>query len=140
MLQLSFPDFLFQERLPVARDFVLQLAAGAARFRKLVTPFIRPRRVDDGARIETFFADGNARIERPAPAAPQDFDGVHRLGARADCPDDFLGVGDVDVFIDNDDVASEIGAGAALACDHRRLARVAGIALLDRQHCHEAAA
>ena len=30
-------------------------------------------------------------------------------------------IGDIDIVVDDDDVAAEIGAGTALAGDHRRL-------------------
>ncbi len=56
------------------------------------------------------------------------FSGSERVDDR---PDDVVGVVDVDVVVDDDDVPAEISAGPALAGDERRLLGVAGIALLD---------
>ena len=74
--RLSTADLVVQKLLPVAGDFVLQLAAVAARLGELVAPLVGARRVDDGARVEAFFTGRNARVEGAAPAAPENFDGV----------------------------------------------------------------
>ena len=55
-----------------------------------------------------------------------------RIGARAHGPDHVVEIVGIDIVIDDDDVAAEIGAGAALGGDEAGLLGVAGIALLDR--------
>ncbi len=58
---------------------------------------------------------------------------------RAHGPEHVVHVVGVDVVIDDDDVAAQIGAGAALGGDHAGLFGVSGVALLDRHRREESA-
>src|SRR5678816_641638 len=91
-------------------------------------------------RVKTFLARLNARIERSAPAAAENFDGLHRIGTAGQGPEHVKRVGRVDVLIDDDHVAAEICAGVDLGGDQHRLARMAWVALLDRDDVEQAPA
>src|ERR1051325_9806935 len=127
-------DAFIQQFRPFFADFFLQLGARAGDDRKFVAPLVRARRVDQRARAEALLLARDRRVERAAPAAVDDLDRARRVAARAERPDDFVGLRDVNVVVDHDDVAPEVRPGAALARDHRGLAGVAGIALADREH------
>src|ERR1051325_2792946 len=107
---------------------------------EVLHPFVRTARVDDGARVEALLARVDDRIERAAPAAPDDLDVLHGVRAARHRPHDVVVVAGVDIFVHHDHVAAEIGARVALRGDERGLARVARIALLDRDDEHETAA
>src|SRR6185436_18640037 len=136
----SSADLLVEKLTPIGGDFIFQLTARAADLGKFLTPLVGTCRVDYGARAVADFVAWDTRVERTAPGASEDFDRLRRIGAAAERPQKFFGVGDVDVVIDHDHVAAEIRARAALARDQARLARVAGIALLDRDDREESPA
>ena len=131
---LSTGDFLFEKFAPIAGDFVFQQAAGAADLGKLFLPLVGPGGVDYRARAVADPIARDARVERAAPRAAQDLDRLGRIGAAAERPQKFFGIGDVDVVVDYHDVAAKIRARAALARDHARLARMTGVPLLDRNN------
>src|SRR5581483_6937472 len=107
---------------------------------EVLHPFVRAARVDDRARVEALLARMDDRIERTAPAAPDDLDVLHRVRAARHRPHDIVVVAGIYVLVHDDDIAAEIGARVALRGDQGGLARVAGIALLDRHDEHETAA
>ena len=106
----------------------------AAHFRKFIAPFIRTRRVDDRARTVADFVARDARVERATPGAPENIDGLRRIGAAAEHSQDLFGIRDIHIIVNDNHVPAEIGAGAALARDHAGLTRMTWIALLDRNH------
>src|SRR5688572_5593739 len=59
----------FDNFLPLVIDLFAQFGRGLSHRRELFHPFKRPARIDDCARVETFLARVDARIERTAPAA-----------------------------------------------------------------------
>src|SRR6516164_5056957 len=83
---------------------------------------------------------GDARVERTAPSAAQNFDRLGRIGAAAERPEKFFRIGDIDVIVNYNDITSQIGARAALTRDHARLARMTRVALRDRNHRQESTA
>src|SRR4030095_6533810 len=85
-----------------------------------------------GASAEAFFVRAYHRIERAAPGAADKIYVVRRIRPRAHRPQHVVHVVGIDVVIDDDDVASEICAGATLGGDDAGLLGVARIALLDR--------
>src|SRR6185369_11925011 len=97
------------------QDIFLQLPARAGDRRKVLDPFERPAGVDQRARAEAFFRARDDRVERAAPAASHDVDRLLRIDARTDRPEHVVDVGNIDVVVDDDGVAAEIGAGLALA-------------------------
>src|SRR6185295_7331605 len=105
--------------------------------RKLIAPFVRARRVNDGSRVKALALGRNGRIQWTAPAASQDID-ILRLGAGRDRPNYIVRVIDIDIVVDDHDIATEIGTGAALTCDERRLLRMAGVALFNLDDGKEA--
>src|SRR5581483_1174280 len=130
----------FQHLLPFLADFFLELGARLRDRRKILDPLERPARVDDRARVEALLPGLDARIERPAPAATENLNRLRRIGARRERPEDVESAGRIDVFIHDNDVAAEIGARVDLRRSEHRLARVAGIALFDRDDVEEPAA
>ena len=80
----------------------------------------------------------NNGIQRTAPAASDDFDGIDGIRPAAHCPRNITDIVDVDVLIHHNDITTEISAALALARNPRCLARVPGIALLDRDNRQEA--
>ena len=107
-----------------------QLGARARDHGKILEPLERPAGVDDGARI------GRAclveqRIERPAPGAAHKLDVAGGIAARADRPHHVEQVGRIDVVVDHDDEAPEIGRRLAAGGEQAGLAGMAGIGLLD---------
>src|SRR5438132_7891105 len=115
------------------------LLRGTAHFRtrfrdrgKLAHPFIRPARIDDGARAVTLLTFRNDWIKRPAPTAPNCFNVDLRIRARRQRPQHIVRIGYVDVIIDYDHVTTEVSARVAVGGNHSRLLCVTGIALLDR--------
>src|SRR5258708_40025276 len=91
--QLSTGDFLFEKFAPIAGDFVFQRAAGAADLGKLFLPLVGPRRVDPRARAVADPIARSPRVERAAPCAAQNLDRLHWIGAAAERPHRFFGVG-----------------------------------------------
>src|SRR3990172_830425 len=124
--------------LPFFGEFPARLITDCTYGWKPIAPLVRPHGFDDHARVVAFLARWNDRIEWPAPGAAQDIHRSRRIGARGHGPNDFVQIGDVDVFIDNDHVSPQVGAGVALASDQRGLFRVAGVSLFDRYDDHEA--
>src|SRR4030081_735331 len=123
---------------PLARNPLL-FGRRSDRGRKLLLPLPWTRRVDDEAAVKTLLAGLNRRIERSAPRAMDDVQAALGIRARAHGPHDLVQVGDVDVLVDDDGDAAEIGARTALASDVARLTRVARVALLDRHHVEQPA-
>src|SRR5579884_1586968 len=118
---------------------LLQHLAAALRARlgdagELVPPLPGSGGVDDRARVEAPLPGGDDRIERPAPAAPQDVDIPLRIAAGADRPHHVLQVHHIDVVVDDDHEAAEVRAGVALRGDDRGLLGVSGVPLPDRDH------
>src|SRR6266404_7587725 len=107
--------------------------------RKVLEHFERPAGVDDGARVPGH-AFGKTRIERPAPGAAQDVDVLGRVAARAHRPQHLVEVRRVDVVVDDHHEAAEVGARLAACGEQRRLLRVAGVGLLDRDDVEHARA
>jgi len=100
----------------------------------------RPGRVKDRARIEALLGWMNDRVERPAPTAAQNIDISLGLTAGRHRPDYIVGVRGIDIVVNDHDKAAQVGARMALRRDDRGLFCMAGIALLDRNDHHQAAA
>src|SRR5262245_17834033 len=89
-------------------DLASQLGARPRNAGEIRQALERPAGIDDGARI------GRARlveqrIERPTPGAAHEFDVICGVAARAYRPHDVEQVARIDVFVDHDDEAAEIG-------------------------------
>ena len=80
-----------------------------------------PHRLDDHTRVETLLPGLNDRVERTTPAAPQEIHRRRRIGTSADRPQDFIGIGDIDIVVNHHDVTPQISTGVALARDQRGL-------------------
>ena len=102
----------------------------------------RPAGVDDrlGAERRVVRVGDEHRVVLRAHAALDDVDVDRRVAARRHRPHHFLQVRRVDVVVDHHRVARHVRADAALAEDVAGLARVAGVALLDRHHVEHARA
>src|SRR5207249_4506492 len=100
--------------------------------RKLIFPFVWSAGVDDSAGVMSFSFPRNDGIQWTAPTAPYDFDVRFGIRSRRHGPQNVIGIGHIDVVINNDNIAAEIRACMAIAGDHSRLARVSWISLLDR--------
>src|SRR6266567_3211052 len=74
-LSLSFNNFL-----PLVVDLFFQLRRRLGHRREVFHPLEWPAGVDHRPRVETLLARLDARIERAAPAAAEDFNGLHRIG------------------------------------------------------------
>src|SRR6266576_842061 len=83
-------NLLIEKLAPVARDFFLQLPARAAYFGKFFLPLVGPRGVDHGARAVADLIARDARVERAAPSAPENFDRLRGIGAAAKRPQEFF--------------------------------------------------
>src|SRR5919106_2053264 len=121
----------FDNLLPLVVDLLFQLGRRLGNRRKVLHPLERAAGVDHGAGVETLLARLDARVERAAPAAAENFDGLHRIGAAGQRPEYVEGVGRIDIFVNDDDVPAKIGTSMDLRCGEHRLAGMAGIALLD---------
>ena len=77
------------------------------------------------------------RIERPTPRPRNDVDRLSRLAAGAHGPEHLLEIHHVDIVVDHDGVAPEIGAGVNARGRVPDLARMARVALLDRDRVEE---
>ena len=84
---------------------------------------LRTAGVDDHARAEALSFSWNDRIQRAAPAAPENLHGVHRVGAAAHGPENIVDIEGVDIVIDDNDIPAQIGCALALAGNQRCLAR-----------------
>src|SRR5215475_9190696 len=111
-------------------DLARELRARARDPGKVLEPLERPAGVDDGARIgRARFVE--ERIERTAPGAAHEIDVNGGVAARARRPHHVEQVGRVDVVVDHDDEAPEIGCRLAAGREQAGWARMAGIGLLD---------
>src|SRR5919197_821084 len=88
--------------------------------------------VDDRPRVVGPTVVAQHRVGLAAPRLAHDLDVLGRVGARADRPHHILEVGRIDVLVDHDHVTVHVGRGLALGRDVAGLARVAAVALLDR--------
>src|SRR5918999_436090 len=79
----------------------------------------------------------NDRIKRATPCAAENVDRGCWIRASSYCPDNFIDIGDIDIFIDNNHVPSQIGTGMTLRSHQGSLLCVAGITLLDSYNNHE---
>ena len=96
-------------------DLLPQLRACACDHGKIRKPLERPTGIDDGARIgRACFVE--QRIERPAPGAAHKLDVVCGIAARAHRPHHVEQVGGIDIVVDHDDEAPEIGARLTAGC------------------------
>src|SRR5207247_6170525 len=128
---------LAHQPAPAVERLLLRRGRRKLRERELVQPLPRPCRVDDRARAEALLVRMDARIERARPRARDDVDRFGRLAARAHGPEDLLEVHDVDIVVDDDRVAAEVRAGVHARGGVADLARVARVALLDRDRVEE---
>src|SRR5512132_49563 len=108
---------LCQLFLPFGRILSAGLISNGTCRRKLFAPFPRPYCLDNQPRVKALLPRLNDWIERTAPAATQQVDRRRRVGARADRPHHFVGIGNVDIIIDDNNVATEVSAGMALTGD-----------------------
>src|SRR5204863_1579923 len=122
-----------------AAHALAQFGGGLHHRRKVLKHVVRPAGIDQAARIPRR-AFRQPRIERAAPGAAYDVDVLGRIAARAHRPDHFLEVGRIDIVVHHHDKAAEIGAGLAARGEQRRLLRVAGERLLDRDDVEHARA
>ena len=90
--------------------------------------------------LNPFLVFRNNRIQRTTPAASDDFDRINGIRPAAHCPKNITDVVYVDIIIHHNDVATTRSAALALARNQARLARVPGVALLDRDNRQEATA
>src|SRR4051794_32710521 len=74
----------------------------------------------------------NPRVERTAPAAAQDLDGLHWIGPAGQSPQNVKRIGRIDILIDHDYVTAKVCAGMDLGSNQHRLASMTRIALFDR--------
>src|SRR5437867_5863495 len=98
----------FDNLLPLFVDLLFQLRGRLGDRRKVLHPLERTAGVDHGAGVETLLARLDARIERAAPAAAQNLDGLHRIGAACQRPEYVEGVGRINIFVDDDDVPAKV--------------------------------
>ena len=56
----------------------------------------------------------------PLQQRRQNFGGVHRIGAAAHRPEHIVDIVGIDIVVDDDDIAAEIGRALALAGDQAR--------------------
>src|SRR6267142_3658661 len=115
----------------------LDLRARCVHGREVRPPLERTRRVDDRARAVALAVLRDARVERSAPRALDDVDRFDRIRARAHRPDDVVQVHDVDVVVDDDDVAAEVRPGMDGRREMPDLTSVSGVALLDAHGVEE---
>ena len=108
---------LSQLLLPFLRIFIARICADRARRREFIAPFPRPHRFDNHPRIMALLSGRYDRIEWSTPSAPQNIDRRRGVGTRRHRPKHFIDIGDIDVLVNDDNVASQIGAGVALAGD-----------------------
>ena len=108
---------LSQLLLPFLRIFIARVGADRARRGEFIAPFPRPHRFDNHPRIMTLLSGRYDRIEWSTPSAPQNIDRRRGVGTRRHRPKHFIDIGDIDVLVNDDNVASQIGAGVALAGD-----------------------
>src|SRR5262245_50436471 len=111
-------------------DLLPQLGARARDHGKIREALEWPAGIDDGARIGRACLVEHG-IERSAPGAAHEFDVVGRVAARAHRPHHVEQVGRIDILVDHDDETPEIGGRLAAGRQQPRLARMAGIGLLD---------
>jgi hypothetical protein len=74
----------------------------------------------------------HSRVERRAPAAIEDVDIRRRIDSRHHCPQDFFQIRRIDVFIDDDDIATIARSGGTTYRCQTGLLCVAGVFLLNR--------
>src|SRR5438132_11191322 len=115
----------------------LDLGARGVDRREVRLPLPRPGRVDDRPRAVALAVLRDARVERTAPRAFDDVDGLHRVGPRAHGPDDVVEVHHVDVVVDDDDVAAEVRARVPGRGEVSHLAGMPRVALLDAHGVEE---
>src|SRR5262245_4912360 len=120
-------------------DLLPQLGARARDHGKIRKALEWPAGIDDGARIGRACLVEHG-IERSAPGAAHEFDVVGRVAARAHRPHHVEQVGRIDILVDHDDEAPEIGGRLAAGRQQPRLARMAGIGLLDSDDVEHARA
>src|SRR5437016_8197350 len=130
---------LLQLILEFLPHLAAQLVRGLYHRREILEHLEGPAGVDDRARVPGD-ALRQTRIERPAPGAAQDVDVLGRVAARAHRPEDLVEVRRVDVVVDDHHEAAEVGARLAACGQQRRLLRMAGVGLLDRDDVEHARA
>src|SRR5437870_2285660 len=113
-------------------DSGLELRTCAGNFGELIHPFIGTTRVNDPSRLKAALARRNDRIDGIAPTAPHDVDIFYRISSRAEGPEKLVAIPDVDVIVDDDDIARQQRRRPALRGDHRGLLCMARVTLLDR--------
>ncbi len=74
----------------------------------------------------------NDGVQRAAPAPADDFRRIDRVRTAAHGPENIVDIIDIDIVVRDDDVAAEMGGALALTGDKCSLARMTGVALLDR--------
>src|SRR5206468_727781 len=80
------------------------------------------------------------RVEPGRPGVAQDVDILDGVAARGHRPDDLIHVRGIDVLVHGDDPLRVVRASRTLGGQRQRLSRVAGVALLERDHRHAPAA
>src|SRR4030095_8010406 len=128
---------LSQLLLPFLRIFIARVRADRARRGEFIAPVPRPHSFDNHPRIMALLSGRYDRIEWYTPSAPQNIDQRRGVGTRRHRPQRFIDMGDIDVLVNDDNVASQIGAGVALAGDESGLLRMARISLFDRDDNHK---
>ena len=70
----------------------------------------------------------NNRVQRAAPAAPENLNVLGRIATGREGPEDIFHVRGIYVLIDNDGKASKVGGGMALGSDYSCLTRMTWVA------------
>ena len=122
---------LLEQLPPLLVDHRVEFGTHFRHVRELFLPLPGPGGIKDRPGIKSFFADGDNRIQGPAPGAAQDVDVLYRIDPRAHGPHDVVEAGDVNVVVHHHDVAPEVSPGPALGSHQSRLLRVPRVALLD---------
>src|SRR5262249_8361769 len=97
-----------------------------ARFRyrrKILHPFIRTTSVDNSTRTQSFLPLRNNWIERTAPTSADNLDVLFGIRPRSERPQYVIGIGDLNVVVNHDDIAAQVAAGMTVSRDHSGLSR-----------------
>src|SRR5215510_4450495 len=111
---LTATSLAFDHFLPFRANLLLQFRSGLRHRREIFHPLERTAGIDDSAGVEAFFARLNPWIEWSAPATTQNLDGLDWIRSAGQSPNHIECIGRIDIVIDDDDIAAEIGTGVNL--------------------------
>src|SRR5262245_41905312 len=106
---LTATSLAFDHFLPFRANLLLQFRSRLRHWREILHPFERTAGIDDSAGVEAFFAWLNSRIEGTAPTTTQNLDGLDWIRPAGQRPNDIERIRGIDIVVDNDDIAAEIG-------------------------------